>query len=130
MRRILCAVLIMVPLSVRAGMYGPEYQTCTGHSTTDTVECLGQLTAKWDDFLNASYRALKDRGDSRQVDALTVAQPLWLAYRDANCTFYATGDGTITQILSAACMRAMTKHRACELHAALRMEGVPPGPCD
>lgn len=111
-------------------MYDEEYQTCNQLPTVELVECVGKLTKKWDDYLNESYRALKQRLDDEQEDALTVAQRLWLAYRDANCSFYGTGQGTITRVESAACMRAMTKSRACELDAASRWEGKPSGPCD
>lgn len=130
MRLFLCAVFVLLPLTLKAGMYDDEYQTCSNQSTVGIVECVGELTKKWDDYLNESYRALKQRTNDEQADALTVAQRLWIAYRDANCTFYATGEGTITQVQAAACMRAMTKSRACELHRAQRWEGVPPGPCD
>lgn len=130
MRWFLCAVFMLLPLTLRADMYDAEYQSCSDQSTVGIVECVAQLTEKWDDYLNQSYRDLKERSDDEQVDALTVAQRLWIAYRDANCTFYGTGEGTITQVQAAACMRAMTKRRACELHNAQRWEGVPPGPCD
>lgn len=130
MRLTLLAAFLLLPLSSAADMYDEEYQTCSDGSTVEIVECVGKLTAKWDGFLNDSYRDLKKRLNDEQVHAITVAQRLWIAYRDANCTFYGTGEGTITQIQAAACMRAMTKRRACELHEMARWEGVPESPCD
>lgn len=127
---LLSLFLLLLPLTLRAEMYDKEYQTCSHQSTADLVECVDALTQKWDDYLNESYRALKQRSNDDQIETLTIAQRLWIAYRDANCTFYGTGEGTITRVQAAACMRAMTKSRACELHSANRWEGVPPGPCD
>lgn len=131
MRLFLCVVLVFLPFTLKADpMYDEEYQTCSDRSTSDIVECVAQLTKTWDAYLNESYRALKQRSDDEQNDALTVAQRLWIAYRDANCTFYATGQGSITRIQAAACLHAMTKSRACELHRVRHGGPVPPGPCD
>ncbi len=49
--------------------------------------------------------------------ALRKSQALWTRYRDANCTWYDTGEGTIRRIEAGECMRSMTAARALELEA-------------
>jgi len=49
--------------------------------------------------------------------------PYWrVQYRDANCTFYGTWDGTIRQVRGAECMRYMTEDRAHELEEPIKID--------
>lgn len=101
------------------GLYGAEHQRCAGGggSTAEIVDCLGQLTRDWDRRLNAAYRELMR--DNPQAGRLREAQRLWIAYRDANCSYYGSGDGSIVRVRAAACLRAMTRQRALELEELL-----------
>jgi uncharacterized protein YecT (DUF1311 family) len=89
-------------------------KSCDG-STPEIVDCLKAQTAQWDKRLNAAYQqALKD-ADGKQREQLRAAQRLWVQYRDANCLYYALGEGTIARIEAGYCMLDLTKTRATEL---------------
>jgi uncharacterized protein YecT (DUF1311 family) len=92
----------------------PPDGNCDG-STYQMVECLHKLTEKWDRRLNKAYQeALKD-GPKEQREQLRKAQRLWVQFRDANCMFYALGEGSIARLDAGECMRGMTETRAKEL---------------
>jgi uncharacterized protein YecT (DUF1311 family) len=96
--------------------YGEEYQTCKNGNTHDVVVCVDKLVKTWDARLNAAYERLV--GITTEADrraALRKAQQSWVRYRDANCTWYGTGAGTIRRIEAGECMRSMTAARALEL---------------
>ena len=93
--------------------YGAEYQTCTKGSTVDIEQCIGRLTRAWDRRLNAAYRMLLK--SQPRSDQLRIAQRLWLQFRDANCRYYGSSEGTIRRLQYAECMRSTTAHRALEL---------------
>jgi uncharacterized protein YecT (DUF1311 family) len=99
--------------------YDADYQQCAERTTRGIVECVAARTQAWDRRLNAAYRALMNLTDERRT-ALRDAQRLWIRYRDANCGFYATGEGTLRQIEAAECLRVMTAWRALELEALSR----------
>lgn len=88
---------------------------CDG-STTQMVECVASIAERWDKRLNAAYqKALKDAVSTAQRDQLRAAQRLWVRYRDANCEYYALGEGTISRLEAASCLHDVTKSRALEL---------------
>ena len=96
--------------------FGAEYEPCSSKSSTaDIVECVAELTEAWDVRLNAAYQSLVKGMPPKSREALRVAQRLWIKYRDANCAWYGSGEGTITAIEAAECVRSMTAARATEL---------------
>jgi len=99
--------------------YGPEYQTCKKGNTHEIEVCVGRLTDAWDRRLNAAYQKLLQGSDAQSVARLREAQHLWLELRNANCLYYGTGEGTITRLRAAECLRSMTAHRALELEELL-----------
>jgi uncharacterized protein YecT (DUF1311 family) len=107
-----CASAQAVPLEAR----------CDANTTLGMVACLQAETTLWDQRLNLAYRELMQRSDAGQQQPLKAAQRLWIRYRDANCGFYASAEGSIRQIDAAQCLRAMTQARACELETAKRYE--------
>lgn len=98
----------------------PDAKACADKPTADMVECLDMQTQQWKQRLNAAYKTLQQGMDATQRVPLEAAQRLWVQYRDANCRFYAAGEGTIRQINAADCMRSMTENRARELDQAAR----------
>jgi uncharacterized protein YecT (DUF1311 family) len=72
--------------------------------------------------LNSAYQSLKQRISPDQADPLKSAQRLWMQYRDANCRFYGSQEGSIRQIQAAECLRAMTQERALELEQAMKFD--------
>ena len=119
MIRRLSLVLVAVLLSfasAQAQSSRTESEDCSSaNSTQEIVECLARLAAAWDRRLNAAYREQMSGAEGQRADLLRAAQRLWIQYRDANCTWYAAGEGTISRIEAAECMRSMTERRAREL---------------
>lgn len=118
------------PAVVHAAVPGSGSGSDCGQSgsTAAIVECRDAETKQWDRRLNAAYKALQQRVDAGQRQPLTAAQRLWVRYRDANCGFYAAGEGAVSRVLAAECMRTMTRQRACELESAGSAEtGAGPG---
>ena len=122
-------LLIFAAAPAWAQMYGPEYSNCSNGNTVQIVDCVGKLTKTWDKRLNTAYQALMGRSDAGQKESLKAAQRLWIQYRDANCRFYGSGEGTIHQVEAAECVHAMTRQRTCEMEAANLGEGKPAADC-
>lgn len=129
MNRLLLLILFTFPFPSLAEMYGAEYETCSRSTTVGIVQCVDQAGEKWDRRLNESYKALMKRSESDQNAALKKAQRLWIAYRDANCSFYAANGGSIGQIDAFECIRAMTKARTCEIDSVNRGDSEPSVDC-
>lgn len=126
---LLAAPALLVSTISHAQMFNKDYEKCNQSSTVNIVDCVNKETKKWDARLNKSYKALMERSDEAQKAPLKSAQRLWIQYRDANCGFYANGEGSISQINAAECTRAMTQERTCEIEAANRYEGGPMAGC-
>jgi uncharacterized protein YecT (DUF1311 family) len=112
---VLASALIL--LAATPGLAEPsEVEKCgDASSTMEIVQCLGARTKVWDARLNAAYQKLLSSLAGAQHDKLRAAQRLWIQYRDANCGYYGAGEGTISRIDAAECMRRMTQERAQEL---------------
>jgi uncharacterized protein YecT (DUF1311 family) len=121
MRRALVAGALGILAASPCGA-GADDQPCPGTSTAEIVACLDARAQAWDRRLNAAYGGLltslaDDAGRGRD-EALRAAQRLWVRYRDANCRFHGSGEGTIARIEAAACVERMTRDRALELERA------------
>jgi len=119
------SLLILASLFARsaeaASMFDDEYKPCGEQpNTIAIVACVDAKTKAWDRRLNAAYGALLRGVEGGQRDPLRNAQRLWIQYRDANCQFYGSQEGTIRQIKAAECVRAMTRDRALELEDAAK----------
>ncbi len=86
-----------------------------GVSTPEIVDCINEKTAYWDKRLNVAYAEALKAAEPKQREQLRKAQRLWVQYRDANCTYYFMGEGTIARIEAADCTYRMTRARAEEL---------------
>ncbi len=126
MKRIVCSVTaacVLLHVAAAVAQDGKKDDIpdpeCDG-DTSDMVKCLSDTTAKWDKRLNEAYReALNDKeAPKEQREQLRKAQRLWLQFRDANCEYYALGEGSISRVNAASCGFDMTKARAKELEAA------------
>jgi uncharacterized protein YecT (DUF1311 family) len=99
--------------------YGDEYQKCNNGNTADIVHCVDALVRQWDTRLNEALKKLMDQiTDPKRREDLRAAQDLWGKFREANCSWYASGEGTIARIEGVECMRSMTADRAFELEEA------------
>ena len=118
--RISTSALIVISSAIALSAFSVAHvqaaeESCDG-STYEMVECLKEKTARWDERLNKAYQhALKQATSSAQAEKLHLAQRLWVQFRDANCRYYDSGEGTIARIDAGECMRSMTEARAKEL---------------
>ncbi len=55
-------------------------------TTSDLVECLSKARVSTDAELNSLYQQIRKKLDQDDANRLTVAQRLWVQYRDANCS--------------------------------------------
>ena len=120
MRQVFVAIaLILAALPVAAAdVWTPDKDgVCNQQTTTVAImDCLGKRAKFWDGRLNVAYQeALKDADNPTHRDALVKAQRAWVAYRNANCNWYGSQEGTIRETSGALCMRDMTQSRAIEL---------------
>ena len=97
----LAAALSLIATLAFAGEQG-EPGDCTG-STPEMVDCLNAQRAHWDKELTIAYQALMKSAGPVQHDKLREAERAWIKYRDANCGYYAAGEGTIARVNAAAC---------------------------
>lgn len=112
------AALIGAAVSAFAAEPGDAEKGCDG-STYEMVECFKAKTEAWDKRLNAAYPKALAAAQPKQREQLRKAQRAWVAYRDANCLYWALGEGTIARIQASDCMYRMTKERAEELEGAV-----------
>jgi len=114
------SLLFLIGLRTASGSdwYTGDYERCGDlTSTLEIVECVIELYDEWDARLNSIYQVALDAQEGERRTALRDVQRAWLAYRDANCTFYRSGEGTIAAIEGNTCMFALTRDRALELEA-------------
>lgn len=113
-----CVAASAVRAETAGDRYGEEYKSCDGN-TYQMVMCLSALYKKWDERLNVAYqKLLKQQEDAKNREALVKAQKSWIKYRDDNCGWYETGEGTIRRLWGSECMRSMTAARVLELEEA------------
>ena len=114
---------LLTALPAHAEMFGPDYKPCGDQpNTLAIVDCVDAKTKTWDQRLNAAYKALTQRISAGQREPLKAAQRLWIQYRNANCHFYGSQEGSIREIQAAECLRAMTQDRALELEKAMKFD--------
>jgi uncharacterized protein YecT (DUF1311 family) len=114
-----CLAALVANAEPASDRYGAEYQTCRDGNTRDIVVCLTTLYKQWDARVDAAYKKLLGMAESpKSRAALEAAQKSWLKYRDDNCEWYETGEGTIRRLWGSECMRSMTAARALELEEA------------
>jgi uncharacterized protein YecT (DUF1311 family) len=96
--------------------YGEEYQKCNNQSTADIVMCVDARVREWNARLDIAYKKLMQMTPAgKRREGLKAVQLSWIKYREANCGWYASGEGTISRIEGVECMRSMTAARALEL---------------
>jgi uncharacterized protein YecT (DUF1311 family) len=104
------------------GRFG-KCMEASGGVTVEMLNCIADEIATQDVRLNFAYSdARRDLSEERQ-QVLQNAQRRWLAYRDANCEFYATIGGTLAQVASNDCFLRETVERAVELENLVGWQG-------
>lgn len=121
--------LLSATLLVSAIAYGKEsqqsHEACMENavSTADMVACISEEFEREDQRLNDNYQELRNQlSDSRQEQLLT-AQRAWIAYKDANCDFYADPEGgTLARVSANSCVLTETTDRADELESLMQTD--------
>lgn len=121
--------LLSATLLVSTIAYGEEsqqsHEACMENavSTADMVACISEEFEREDQRLNDNYQELRNQlSDSRQEQLLT-AQRAWIAYKDANCDFYADPEGgTLARVSANSCVLTETTDRADELESLMQTD--------
>lgn len=100
----------------------PCTQTPEGSSNVGTADCYRLETAIWDNLLNENFKSLIDTLEDQQIAKLRAMQRVWIAYRDATCSFYWDKiQGSMAIPMSAACNPRETARRAVLLQFFSRL---------
>ncbi len=122
-RFLLVGCLLSSSHVMAASNLGKSYDLCMDHSdgvTTRMIECIGEEHQRKDQQLNQNYQHLMTGLSAERKTQLRNVQRKWMAYRDANCQFYADPDGgSLARVEANACMLRMTAARAEELAQAV-----------
>lgn len=102
-------------------------QDCANAATQMEMDaCAGQSYKKSDAELNAVYKEvrgrLQDDADARNL--LLAAQRAWLAFRDSECAFSASGTtgGSVYPMVVTQCKDGLTQDRSKALRAYLNCQ--------
>ena len=90
--------------------------------TVEVANCFSKAAKDADRKLNETYAQVLSVLQTNDQQKLRASQRLWIQFRDANCRFYGSQEGTIRQIQAAECLRAMTQDRALELEKAMKFD--------
>lgn len=119
--------LFSTSLLASAVVYGEEaqqsYDDCqqSAVTTTDIVACITEAFEREDQRLNDNYQQLRSQLSDPRKEQLLTAQRAWIAYKEANCDFYADPEGgTLARINANACVLTETTHRADELEELMQ----------
>lgn len=119
--------LFSTSLLASAVVYGEEaqqsYDDCqqSAVTTTDIVACITEAFEREDQRLNDNYQQLRSQLSDPRKEQLLTAQRAWIAYKEANCDFYADPEGgTLARISANSCVLTETTHRADELEELMQ----------
>jgi uncharacterized protein YecT (DUF1311 family) len=108
------AVLLVagVPASIAHAAEGCDIP---GKSQAELNDCYGNVYKKADAELNGLYRQITSRlkDDKPTTKLLVTAQRAWVAFRDAECDFSASGvsGGSAYRMILAICLNGLTSKR-------------------
>lgn len=119
--------LFSTTLLASAVVYGEEAQqshdACqeSAVSTVDIVACITEEFEREDKRLNDNYQQLRNQLSDSRKEQLLTAQRAWIAYKEANCDFYANPEGgTMARVSANSCVLTETTNRADELEALMQ----------
>lgn len=115
----LATLLLAASAQAREVEYSDAYDACmeaSGGVTASMIECLDIEIKAQDVALNTEYKALRASLTPGRKTELQAVQRAWIAYRDANCRFYADPDGgSLARVAANDCVLRETAARAAEL---------------
>lgn len=102
-------------------------QNCAEPSSQkEMTDCAKQDYDKSDAALNVNYTLIKERleGDTKTTNLLVSAQRAWLAFRDTECTFAASGveGGSFYNFTHLQCLTRLTESRVRQLDTYLKCQ--------
>lgn len=90
------------------------------------MECIKRAYKASDSKLNQTYRTIEHRlsGDTDGKHLLVQAERNWVAFRDAECSFAASGvaGGSAYPLVHTMCLHSLTKERVDQLKEYLHCE--------
>ncbi len=94
-------------------------------------ECAQKAYQASDSGLNTLYRHIEQRlgGNAGAKQRLVAAQRSWVAFRDADCTFAASGGGSAAPMAYALCLDDLTKKRIGDFRSYLACGGQGDAAC-
>lgn len=94
-------------------------QDCAGTTQTDMNICSNDAFVVADKTLNATYQEIVGRlaDDANIRSKLVASERAWLAFRDAQCAFAASGvdGGSVSPMIVTDCRTSLTLQRQTEL---------------
>ena len=120
MKKALVLTCLLAPLAAAAGdNTSAAHAACmekSGGVTSAMQDCIATELLRQDARLNKAYKAAMAPLTASRKKQLLSAQRAWLAFRDANCQFYADPEGGSAARLAANdCVLSATANRATEL---------------
>jgi uncharacterized protein YecT (DUF1311 family) len=119
------ATALALPWVVASTALAAEAPTSAAHTacmdksggvTSAMLDCIATELQRQDARLNKAYRAAMTPLSASRKKQLLAAQRAWLAFRDANCQFYADPDGgSVVTVVVNDCVLSATASRAFEL---------------
>ncbi|CAN0598257.1 unnamed protein product [Ectocarpus sp. 12 AP-2014] len=92
-------------------------------STADMVTCITEEFEREDQRLNDNYQQLRSQLSSDRQEQLLTAQRAWIAFKEANCDFYADPEGgSLARVEANACVLSETTDRADELETLMQSD--------
>ena len=120
MKKALVLMCLLAPIAAVAGdNTSAAHAACmekSGGVTSAMQDCIATELLRQDARLNKAYKAAMAPLTASRKKQLLSAQRAWLAFRDANCQFYADPEGGSAARLAANdCVLSATANRATEL---------------
>jgi uncharacterized protein YecT (DUF1311 family) len=81
----------------------------------DLDACAAADARAADERLNETYQRLLGDLDPEARSLLTAAQQRWITFRDADCAFWGSGEGSIAPMNAANCRATLSDDRTREL---------------
>ena len=110
---------LLIVTCALASLANPARAGCPGQTQRDLDSCAGNEWVAADKALNATYAAILGRlkGHDPARARLVAAERAWVAFRDAECAFAASGDegGSIAPMIVAQCRTGLTQKRNAAL---------------
>ena len=120
MKKALVLMCLLASLAAAAGdNTSAAHAACmekSGGVTSDMQDCIATELVRQDARLNKAYKAAMTPLSAPRKKQLLAAQRAWLAFRDANCQFYADPEGgSAARLVANDCVLSATASRATEL---------------